>query len=304
MSKIASLIDIYDGNAWQKLACELLILKYGVGGFQKVPDQHSGDWGIEGFSMAGDAFQCYSPKKAHPTAHQAALQIKKIKDDIQKFIDNEDELATLVPEGRYQRWFFLTTVFESKLLPQVCTEMSAKVIDECDHVTDDFRVIVHDADEFFMNEIPQYVTLGRNLIRLQVPDIPGEAIEDHVQNSDHFQVISGKLTTANVAAHNVPKLANAYIKDFLIWKTMMGDIRSSAPDLFELIERKVTSVEQDVIKKYQLNTDMTANEIQEELTSLKKDLIHEVNALIDSTTIDHLSRGVVADWLIRCPISF
>jgi len=305
MNMISAAIDIYDGNAWQELASELCILKYTVEYYQKVPDMHQGDWGIEGYTLHGLGFQCYAPKKQHPVDHQVRLQKNKINDDLNKFVNNEKYLSPLVNGGKFRRWFFLTTVYESKELPAYCAKKTKEIRERCNHVTDDFAVMVHDADSFFLEQIPTYFNLGKRKITVPVQEVETAQIEVHqMENPSHLQKITAKLTNANVNPDNIQSLAVDYIKDLIAWNTIRENLKKTAPDLSLLIEKRVSSLEKDIIKKYQLNSELGSDELSKELSNLRQSLIAEVETVVDTTTIDFLSRGIIADWLTRCPIHF
>lgn len=302
MAKISDLIDINDGNAWQTLATELLILKYGEANFQKIPDLHQGDWGLEGYTFGGYAFQCYAPVRSHSIADQAVLQKNKITIDIKKFIDNESELKKLIHPQKYTRWFFLTTVFESKTLPAHCAEKTAEVLASCGHVDNDFKIVVYDADDFFMKEIPIYISTGKNKISLPAKQYQEDQISAHLKNnSTHHSTLVAKLTAAKVPESKHNELIYHFINNYLNWKDMM---KSFPPDLGEMIQKKINSLELDIVLKYKLNPNLTPNELNAEIEILKSKILSEVDSVIDSNTVDYLSRGVVAEWLIRCPINF
>lgn len=297
-------IDIYDGVAWQELANDLCILKYNVENYQKIPDLHRGDWGIEGYTLDGIAFQCYAPKTQHATDHQVKLQKDKINKDLNKFIANGNHLAPLVANGKYRRWFFLTTVYESRELPAYCARKTVEVKKVCTHVTDDFAVMAHDANDFFLQELPTYLNLGKNKISVPVSQISDTDIDTHkTHNPGHLGTIEGKLLNAKVMKQNIEPLAIDYLKDLIAWNMIKENLKRLAPDLALKVEKRIWSLEQDVIKKYRLKA-LKADELEKELASLRASLIADIESLVDSTTIDFLSRGIIADWLTRCPINF
>lgn len=305
MSRIKGLVDIYDGNKWQQLASELCILKYTVNHFLRVPDQHKGDWGIEGFTLSGLAFQCYAPEKNHPTERLAYHQKRKINSDLNKFVANENSLAKLIPSGKYSRWFFLTTELESKEIPAYCARKTLEVKAKCNHVTDDFAVMPFHGDDFFLEEIPRYINMGKQKFRIPAPVVNQAAINNHnLADPAPMQKIRKKLIDGRAPQGAIDSLVQSYIKDLLVWRTVKEDIKSLSPDLWLLIEEKVSSLENNVLKKYQLTADLTAPEIQRDFENLHIELRAEVSTQLESTAIDNLSRGVIADWLVRCPINF
>ena len=109
---------LWDGNEWQDHIIRLLKMRYAVGEFQEVPDRHRGDFGIEGFSRDGRAYQCYSPMEPLATATRYESHRDKISADIKKFEDNKDELSALFGPTRITRWVLIVPTFDSGPLIQ------------------------------------------------------------------------------------------------------------------------------------------------------------------------------------------
>lgn len=305
MNNIENLIDIYDGNAWQRLANSLLILKYTVQQFQKIPDEHRGDWGIEGYTLNGEVFQCYSPDRPYEADHLYKLQRSKVTDDITKFKSNKNELLKLLPRGaKFCRWHFLTTVHLSKNLVAHCAKKTKEVIDSCDHVTTDFTVMVHLADDFFLNEIPKFSKLGLAKMQLKIPSFSEEAINTFSASSPSIQTIREKLEKGKAPAGAIDELSKDYIKDYMIWQSLLEALKSTTPEIFEVFVKNITSLEIDVKRKYQLNQRLNVTELDAELLRLKQVIESQLTSTLDTATLDYLARGVVADWMVRCPISF
>ena len=101
------------GEEWQKWADKLLQRHYGPGGYQKIPDKHKGDAGIEGFAdTAGHAYQAYGPEEPLSTRERYEKHRTKMTNDIQKFIDNRIVLAKLFGEVKINKWILLVPIFE------------------------------------------------------------------------------------------------------------------------------------------------------------------------------------------------
>ena len=88
--------DGLDGNEWERLVHRCLRIRYPMGDYHHVPDEHGGDGGIEGFSTDGCAFQWYSHEGELTVADLYERQRDKMSTDIKKFIDNRDVIARRV----------------------------------------------------------------------------------------------------------------------------------------------------------------------------------------------------------------
>lgn len=305
MGKISEIMDIHDGIALQKIMNSLLILKYGNNEYQKVPDQHRGDWGIEGYLLAGEVFQCYAPSRMYEIAQLYINQRDKVTDDINKFKKNKGPLLALLPSGvKFRRWYFLTSVHLSKDLVAHCAEKSKEVIGECDHVSPDFAVMVHSLDDFFLNEIPQYIHLGLKKMRVKVPDFSAGEISTFIAGSNYFDIVKKKIEDGGAPSGRLDGLSRDYIKDYLVWKSMTKILEDASPEVFELFAQKIASLEIDIGKKYALDNNLNVTDLSVELENLKKIISEQIGSTMDSTTLDYLARGILSDWMIRCPISF
>jgi hypothetical protein len=60
---VAPFIRGWEGNDWQEHVLTLLRSHYDPGQFQDVPDNHVGDFGIEGYSLDGCVYQCYAAQE-------------------------------------------------------------------------------------------------------------------------------------------------------------------------------------------------------------------------------------------------
>ena len=85
----------WDGEDWQRHINTLLSLRYGVR-YQTIPDKDQGDWGLEGFSDDGVAYQCYAAEEPLTVSDLTDKQRNKITRDIGKFCDNSHHLATIL----------------------------------------------------------------------------------------------------------------------------------------------------------------------------------------------------------------
>lgn len=304
MSKIEVLVDIFDGNAWQELANTLLLLKFGTGNYQRVPDQHLGDWGIEGFTSDGEVFQCYAPDKPYTAQELYNHQRSKITTDIKKFIKNEAKLQAILPNGiKFKKWYFLTTQHHSKDLITHCQKKTEEVKRKSSHVTSDFQIITYSGNDFFVTQIPQYVSRGVSKLRLAIPPIT-ETPPEFSNHSVSHSTVAGKLRRGGLAEGRINNEATSYIKDFLVWRSIIATIKDVSPELHDNFVERINSLEINTQRHYQLRNSLQVAELITEFEKLKQNIIQDLGNQIEITTLDYLTRGVIADWLIRCPIDF
>jgi hypothetical protein len=62
---MSSFIDNLSPKEWEAF-CEVMLRQhFGAKNFYPVPDQDSGDFGLEFFTVDGTLFQCYYPEQAY-----------------------------------------------------------------------------------------------------------------------------------------------------------------------------------------------------------------------------------------------
>ena len=115
-----------DGNNWERRVKAWLRLRH-PGTFEEVPSDHHGDFGIEGFSRDGIAYQCYAQKSVLKTKDLYENQRNKITEDINKFINNSDELTKLFKDLKIHSWWLVVPEHKSGKLVQHASEKAALV---------------------------------------------------------------------------------------------------------------------------------------------------------------------------------
>lgn len=150
-------VRFWEGEEWEKHIQLLLKRHYGPGNYQEVPAKHVGDFGIEGYSINGCAYQCYATQEPCTTQQRYDAQRDKITTDIGKFIRNEPELVKLFGGTLIRRWILIVPVSESASLVQHASKKSKEVLRAgLPYVSDDFKVII-DTDSCFAKEINELV---------------------------------------------------------------------------------------------------------------------------------------------------
>lgn len=304
MGELSSIVDLYDGNDWQKKAEILLSLKYGKE-FQRVPDDHKGDWGIEGYTMSGYAFQCYAPNKLYSVQELYQHQRSKISADISKFKKNSEQLGKLVRPKRFSHWIFLTTKHSSKYLNQHASNKAEEIRNSCSHVTEDFQILIHEGQNYFRREIPDYQRLNPETLRLEVPEPNQRELRLLLQkDSDAYVTLIRKLRDGGVRDRSIATTAERYILSYSSGKSILEDLKKAAPEVRENVDKRIRSMEIDIENKYSSGVNLNFNEINSDLKNFKSDLEKCTAGYLDANAIDYIARGTISDWLIRCPMDF
>ena len=89
--------------------CEIMLRHhYRQPYFWSVPDEDSGDYGIEFYTAEGTIFQCYYPDlSVDMTTYKKKIQ-KKINDDLKKLKQYETEIDKMLDGIVVKQWILLT----------------------------------------------------------------------------------------------------------------------------------------------------------------------------------------------------
>src|SRR4051794_37169387 len=104
----------WDGEGWQRHINLLLGLRFSPWSYQPIPDRVDGDYGLEGFSSDGVAFQCYAAEEPLSVEMLTEKQRDKITRDINKLCDNHQLLAGILGGVRIHTWVLMVPRYDDK----------------------------------------------------------------------------------------------------------------------------------------------------------------------------------------------
>lgn len=306
VSLISDIIDPYNGNQWEDLAHRLLQLKYGGHNYQKLPAAHGGDGGLDGYTLDGLAFQCYAPQQRYSLADLYAHQRAKMTDDINKFIQNQIVLGDLIRPKKYSRWMFLVPEHLSKELNQHGANKTREVISgNCSHIESDFAIAIQDASVYFVLEVSRLLQTGANQINVQIDEIEKSlVIQWHTANIGLAKKLIEKLKKLNLSTEKQNKAAHNYIEYFLAYSKLISNLSTLTPEVYEKFEIMRLSEEKTIQSLSDIETIRNAADLTAQLNQFSQKLKDSFGSSYSDGTIGYLSRGVFADWLLRCPIDF
>src|SRR5438034_5031664 len=170
---------------WQRLALQLLKLRYDVGQFLEVPDTVHGDYGIEGFSRDGIAFQCYAPEgEPLSVAELTKRQKAKVARDLRKLVFNAAKLAQVVGQTVLKRWVLLVPRWEDKELISYSEQIAKEVrAANLPFVAPDFSASIATTADFQL-ERQQLVTQRIPYLRIAAEEVEAEACADWAEKND------------------------------------------------------------------------------------------------------------------------
>ncbi len=300
----------FDGDSWETVMQVCFRLKYEQEHYQCIVAS-PGDFGIEGFTSTGKVFQCYCPDNLTTTAELYEKQRDKITRDLRKLQTYEAQLKGYLGATKIKEWIFVTPEYKTKDLIKHCIDkaeetkmLGLQIIDT------DFKVLIHDIDNF-ATEIFVALNADNKKIALlpdQLDAAPDKVIkwkEQSISLVDNAVRKHGKRFPANTVEldQKVNRLTNTTVEDFLNRESILRKWRNMHPDHYDRFIALVGQIENDVREKCMF----PSNDNNERYDSINKMVDAKIRGsfpYLDETAILKLTRGVLADWLVRCPIDF
>lgn len=297
--------SIYDGNSWEEFCQICLKLKFESEGYQELP-AWQGDMGIEGFTRTGKVFQCYCPDDDYDPSTLYEKQRDKISKDLAKLEKNLTELKDYLKEVKIAAWIFLTPYYKNKELVKHCQnkalEYRAKELEILSH---DFDVLIYDED-FFVEQARIALGINGNKIEIRVDTSNDVDWKDSnialVENAfgKHLKRLSSTTKDKDI---KINKLTDRTVGDFLAEQSILKKWKELFPDEYEKFLRIISDYEDTVEEMCIVNTDDN-NKLYDTIKDELKKRIGNAFRTLDDLTIEKLTKGVLADWLLRCPINF
>jgi hypothetical protein len=302
----SSNLRMWEGEEWEQHIQLLLKRHYRPGDYQEIPAKHCGDFGIEGYSTDGCAYQCYATQEPCTTLQRYESQRNKITTDIGKFIDNKPELIKIFGKTLIRRWILMVPVAESAQLVQHASKKTQQVLDvSLPYVSSDFKVIIS-TDSCFAKEINELANAG-------VLDVDMQSLE--IEEKTRIQWLGSNdslVVNLNSKAEKIPGLCTDEKKDkfkysiidhYLRGQNLMEEFNRNFPDIYAKIDVCKQSYE------YHLQTMslMDNSEGHKYFSQAVKDYNCELRKSIPTlppAVIQVLSWEAISDWLMRCPLDF
>jgi hypothetical protein len=289
-------------DAWQDWINRLLKMRYGFRDYVQVPDQVSGDFGIEGFSADGCAFQCYAPEEPLTVAERNKKHKRKISRDLDKFAANHAHLAKLFGLTKISHWILVVPQYEDKQVLAYAEEKAAKIRElELPCTTDAFAVRVVDASYF---EAETRSLSGS----VKVPDppvtprIPSDIQDWSDSNSEHLQVLSAKLGAITFPTPAKRwSFVNKIIDQYLSGENILRGYHEAYPQIAEaIVENK-----QARASSLAIESDLTDLASSQFLLTVHKQYVEQLRQEVPglpATTANLLGWEAVVEWLFTCPL--
>lgn len=296
----------WEGEEWEKHIQSLLKRHYGPGNYQSVEAKHCGDFGIEGYSTDGCAYQCYATQEPCTTNQRYEAQRNKVTTDIGKFIRNKPELVKLFGGTIIHRWILIVPVYESAKLVQHASAKEEEVLKaQLPYVSDNFKVIIH-TDSCFAKEINELTTPGVLDVDSQNLEVGAEIRQDWLGSNDRLVNsldIKSKKISKLCSDNKIEEFKLSMIDHYLRGQNLLYIFENTYPDIYAKLSTCKRTYEHHLQTMSLVNNNPANQYLSEALKEYSCELQKSVPTL-PPATIKTLSWEAISDWLMRCPLDF
>lgn len=288
---------------WEKF-CEIMLRQhYSQPCFWSVPDEDSGDYGIEFYTADGTIFQCYYPDlSVDMKTYKQKIQTK-INDDLNKLKQHEKEIDKMLDGIVVKQWILLTQQNKSKDLIAYCNKQKKETIAKGIPYIDskNFRVKIETAESF-----PD-AKLYAQYVFLKTIDIPLMEVSDTDKAAwkGANSVFSNNVETKSNSIINGDSSAfqDHVITKYLQINKFLDQLRDDHPDLYNQIEDSARAQLESMKDESILGNDFDKEFITRIVTSNKKAFEKYAKLFSDKNT-QSLSFGYLSKWIAECYMSF
>lgn len=296
--------DGWSGDDWENYCRQLLSLRYGVG-YQPVPDSERGDFGIDGFTSGGELFQCYAAQEPRSTDDLHKKQRNKMTADLKKLEKNIEEVKKLTAPATIKCWVLLVPRCDTKrTLLHATTKADGLRAKGLDGIDGDFYVRVL-TDEDFGSEKQLLGVTTAGLLPDPPPDPTTSIVKEWEANSPE------SATALNLKLANIPhidseeeqqQLCIELIRRHLYCAAVEEQLRGAQPQMWEHLNRARKQREQILVVERHAAAPCEQHTLKDEVREVSSRLRSALPSLTEGEADDY-AWGIVADWLIRCPLN-
>lgn len=300
---LKTVYGVFDGKSWEELCQKCFKQKYGEEGYQEIKAS-PGDFGLEGFTRTGKAFQCYCPDEDYTMEELYKKQRIKITKDLNKLKKYEEDITKRLSNVIINTWYFVTPIINHNNILAHCSNKIIEVRSwNIPFLSKDFDIQVRDAD-FYATEITSIQIINGQKIAFD--DIPPtldllqegneDTYQDNINRKNRKRIIDGNTD-------RVVRLNKLTFGNLIKGNKRLKTISQRSPDIYYSIQRIINQYSNDVEHlslTWYGEPEELINKIQDGLNKLlEKDL-----PMISSADRISIVTHMVSKWLAICTLDF
>lgn len=300
----------FDGNKWESVSQLCFKNNFREEAYQEIKAT-PGDFGIEGFTRTGKAFQCYCPNEHYSTKELYENQRDKITKDLKKLKTYEQQLKKILGTTKINKWYFVTPMYAKNDIVQHCTQKKDEVkswnLSIIDN--DNFEVIFED-----IGFLHPYLNTAIENSKIKIDISPAIAVgaEDKLKWKDsEISLIENAQTKNSHRTNksssnfetNLDKLVDINVQNYLEGNNILIKWEEDYPSDYEIFLNITSAIESEIEERCISNT-KEPSELYEEFRNILKREIQNSFTNLAPQMVTKLTNWALADWIFRCPINF
>jgi len=300
----------FDGNKWENVSQLCFKNNFREESYQMVKAT-PGDFGIEGFTRTGKAFQCYCPNEHYSTKVLYENHRDKITRDLKKLKTYEKQLQKILGTTKIQKWYFVTPTYAKNEIVQHCSQKKEEVKSWDLSIIDsnNFEVIFEDIS--FLHPFLKTAVENSNIKIDVIPETELKLEEklkwkgskipliENSQNKNAHRLSSSSLNYDL----KLDKLVDLNVEHFLEGKNILTKWEEDYPIGYEGFLDITSAIESEIEERCITNTKKPSDLYEEFRALLKSELQNSFSNLAPQMILK-LTNWALADWIFRCPINF
>lgn len=268
---------------------------------QMVPAKHQGDLGMEAFSHDGHLYQCYAVEEPISTAERYGKQRDKLSTDLFKLKTKKLDVKKVLGSVIVKKYIYMVPLHDSRHLVSHAQTKAAEVKGwKLPFISQSFAIVIETEDDY-VTERDLVLAIPKPLID-PVP-LNSSAIPNWKDsNSELKERALSKL--AGVLDENArSRVFDALLRKYLDGENALDRLRVASPEGYQSIQVSVSHKESVLVLDYSADPEGTQRTLKEIAGDLSEEFL-SVCPILDKRTTETLAWASVADWLMRCPLSF
>lgn len=310
---LPDMIKDLNGDSWEELCQKCYKLKYSHLNYREIPARPGGDGGIEGFTSTGIVNQCYYPEGEYIDEEYHEYLRDKMSKDIKKLLNLEYKKRLIefgVPV--IKEWHFLVPKYRDNRILRHAKKKADEVKEikknnpnDYDYISDDFEIIVQDAEN-----------LQAEIYRVCVSDGWEKKIDFSLQDegfnwqdcpSEKISNITRKIKAICKIEddESVNGMVSMYAAAYIKGVALMNKLSESYKDMFYNLQLMINRYKKKVTHRTVLNpnTSENYNIFMAILDEFEKE-IQERFPSLDDNSISELKDDMIGTWLADCSLQF
>jgi hypothetical protein len=299
-------VRLISGDDWEREIIALLGRRYAPGDFIEVPADDCGDLGMDGIGRDGVVYQCYAAQEPCTNDDRKAKQKAKIYEDLNKLIKNQVEHKAILGGIAVKRWMLVVPLLTSKDLQAYANKRAETVRNSgCDYIASDFEATVS-TDRFLSAERTQLVRGVLRGLHLQVDGPSQEEVDSWRRKTESVSLLAKLQEKLEMLDGDFPvhELEMKYLNRYLLSNSLLENLESSHPQIYEVIVRTKNAFERLLEARCEVSMAAPNDTLLAELEFYGNELQNTLANDLDAEHVAQIAQGDVTDWLMRCPLRF